>query len=90
MLRLTSIELNKSKIDTLAVAVCEDADIHDDPIIAAVIRRALKLKEFSGEKDDTVILYDVPDFKARRVILWGMANLKKQIVKRCAVWPVKR
>jgi len=77
MLRLTSIDLNKSKIDTLAIAVCEDVDIHDDPIIAAVIRRALKLKEFNGEKDEIVTLYDVPDIKAQRVILWGLGKLEK-------------
>jgi len=64
-------------MDTLAIAVCEDEDIHDDPIIKAVIKRALKLKEFSGEKDDTVTLYDVPDIKARRVILWGLGKLEK-------------
>ena len=64
-------------MDTLAIAVCEDEDIHDDPIIKAVIKRALKLKEFSGEKDDTVALYDVPDIKARRVILWGLGKLEK-------------
>jgi hypothetical protein len=77
MLRLTSIDLNKSKIDTLAIAVCEDEDIHDDPIIEAVIRRALKLKEFNGEKDEIVTLYDVPDIKAQRVILWGLGKLEK-------------
>jgi len=64
-------------MDTLAIAVCEDEDIHDDPIIKAVIKRALKLKEFSGEKDDTVTLYDLPDIKARRVILWGLGKLEK-------------
>jgi hypothetical protein len=77
MLHLTSIDLNKSKIDTLAIAVCEDEDIHDDPIIKAVIRRALKLKEFNGEKNDIVTLYDVPDIKAQRVILWGIGKLEK-------------
>ena len=77
MLRLTSIDLNKSKIDTLAIAVCEDEDIHDDPIIEAVIKRALKLKEFSGEKDEIVTFYDVPDIKAHRVILRGLGKLEK-------------
>ena len=77
MLGLTSTDLNKSKIDTLAIAVCEDEDIHDDPIIEAVIRRALKLTEFNGEKDETVTLYDVPDIKAQRVILWGLGKLGK-------------
>ena len=77
MLRLTSIDLNKSNIDTLAIAVCEDADIHDDPKIEAVITRALKLTEFNAEKDENVTLYDVPDIKAQRVILWGLGKLAK-------------
>ena len=77
MLSLTSIDLNKSKTDTLAIAVCEDENIHVDPIIEAVIRRALKLKEFNGEKDETVTLYDLPDIKAQRVILWGLGKLGK-------------
>ena len=77
MLKLTSIDLNKSKIDTLAIAVCEDGDMHDDPIIVAVVKRALKLKEFKGEKDETVVFYDLPDIKAKRVILWGLGKLKK-------------
>ena len=77
MLGLTSIDLAKLKTDILAIAVCEDENIHVDPIIEAVIRRALKLKEFNGEKDDTVTLYDVPNIKARRVILWGLGKLEK-------------
>ena len=77
MLRLTSIDLNKSKIDTLAIAVCENKDIHSDPIIKAIIKRALNLKEFNGEKDDIVTLYDVPDINAQRVILWGLGKLEK-------------
>ena len=77
MLSLTSIDLNKSKIDTLAIAVCQDEDIHDDPIIESVIKKALKLEEFNGKKDETVTLYDVPDIKAQRVILWGLGKLEK-------------
>jgi leucyl aminopeptidase len=94
MLRLTSIDLKKLKIDTLAIAVCQDEDIHNDPIIEAVIRKALKLKEFNGKKDETVTLYDVPDIKAQRVIMWGLGKLEKtdretlrsmagKIVKQC-------
>jgi len=77
MLGLTSIDLKKSKIDTLAIAVCQDEDIHDDPIIEAVLRKALKLEEFNGKKDETVTLYDVPDIKAQRVIMWGLGKLEK-------------
>ncbi len=77
MLRVTSMDLTKIKVDTLAIAVCEDEDIHDDPIIKTVIRRALKLREFSGQNDETVTLYDVPDVKAQRIILWGLGKLEK-------------
>jgi leucyl aminopeptidase len=77
MLRLTSIDLNKSKTETLAIAVCEDTDIHDDPILETVLKKAFKLKEFNGEKDETVTLYELPDIKAQRVILWGLGKLEK-------------
>jgi len=77
MLKLTSIDLNKSKIETLAIAVCEDGNIHDDPILDVIVRKALKLKEFNGEKDETVVFYDLPDIKVKRVILWGLGKLEK-------------
>ncbi len=77
MLRMTSIDLNKSKIETLAIVVCEDKDIHDDPLIKAVIARALKLKEFSGKKDETVTLYGLPNIKAQRLVLWGLGKFEK-------------
>ena len=77
MLRLSSIDLKKTKMATLAIAVCEDKDIHDDPLIAAVIKKALQLKEFNGKKDEAITLYDVPDIKAQRVILQGLGKLEK-------------
>ena len=77
MLRLSSIDLKKTKMATLAIAVCEDKDIHDDPLISAVIKRALQLKEFNGKKDEAITLYDVPDIKAQRVILQGLGKLEK-------------
>ena len=77
MLRLSSIDLKKTKMATLAIAVCEDKDIHDDPQIAAVIKKALQLKEFNGKKDEAITLYDVPDIKVQRVILQGLGKLEK-------------
>ncbi len=77
MLRLSSIDLKKTKMATLAIAVCEDKDIHDDPLIAAVIKKALQLKEFNGKKDEAITLYDVPDIKVQRVILQGLGKLEK-------------
>jgi leucyl aminopeptidase len=77
MLHLSSIDLKKTKMATLAIAVCEDKAIHDDPLIAAVIKKALQLKEFNGKKDEAITLYDVPSIKVQRVILQGLGKLEK-------------
>lgn len=77
MLQLTSMDLKKAKIETLAIAVCEDEVIHDDPLIETVIKKALELKEFNGKKDEIVTLYDVPDIRAQRVILRGLGKFEK-------------
>ena len=76
MLHLKSADLKRQKIETLAISLCEDKDIHEDPVIKAVIKKALKLKEFSGKKDESVTLYDLPDVKAQRVILTGLGKLE--------------
>ena len=77
MLHLTSLDLKKTKIETLAIPVCEDKNVHDDPLIEAVIKNALKLKEFNGKKDEEVTLYEFPDIKAERVILQGLGIVEK-------------
>jgi leucyl aminopeptidase len=55
----------------------EDKDIYNDPIIKAVIKKGLKLKEFNGKKDEVVTLYDLPEMNAQRVILSGLGKLEK-------------
>ena len=77
MLTVKSSDLKKTKIDTLAVPVCEDKNIYDDVSLKAVIKKALGLKEFDGKKDETVTLYDLPEIKTRRVIFWGLGKLEK-------------
>jgi leucyl aminopeptidase len=76
MLRVTSVDLKKAKIDTLAIPVCEDKIIHNDSIVKAIIKKASKLKEFSGKKDEVITLYDVPELAAQRVILRGLGKLE--------------
>jgi leucyl aminopeptidase len=77
MLRIGSIDLKTQKIDTLIVPVCEDKKIHDDRIINAVIKKALKLKEFKAEKRDRVTLYDFKELATERIICVGLGKLKK-------------
>ena len=76
MLHLKSVNLEKQQIETLAIPVCEDKDIHADPAIKAVIKKALELAEFNGKKDEAVTFYDLPQIKARRVMLHGLGKFK--------------
>ncbi len=76
MLHLKSADLTKQKMDALAIPVCEDKDIHVDPVIKAVIKKALQLEEFSGKKDEGVTLYDLPEIKTRRAVLIGLGRLE--------------
>jgi leucyl aminopeptidase len=56
--------------------VCEDKEIHEDPVIKSVIKKALQLDEFKGKKDEGVTLYDLPGIKARRAVLIGLGKLE--------------
>jgi leucyl aminopeptidase len=77
MLHLTSVDLKKAKIETLAIPVAEDKDIHVDGSIKAVIKKAMKLKEFNGKKDEVVTLYDPPEINTQRVVLHGLGKVEK-------------
>ena len=92
MLHLESVDLKKTKIETLAIPVCEDSEIQTDPLIKAVIQKALKLKEFSAKKDEVVTLYNPPDIKVQRVILCGLGkfeNLDREALRTMAGQTVK-
>jgi leucyl aminopeptidase len=63
-------------MEILAVAVCEDQSIHTDPLLLECIGAAKALKEFSGEKGQQVILYDMAGAKIRRCIFIGLGPRK--------------
>ena len=77
MIVLKAVDLQKQKIDTLIVPVCEDKEIHGDRLIKRVIRKALQLKEFKAEKGDQVTLYDFKGLAIERIICIGLGKLKK-------------
>ncbi|MBW1842547.1 MAG: leucyl aminopeptidase [Deltaproteobacteria bacterium] len=94
MLKLQSVDLRKAKVETLAVPVCEDSDIHADGILSSVIAKALKFKEFKAKKNDELILFDLAGINVERVLLIGLGKLEKidletlramagNIVKKC-------
>jgi len=77
MLQLKTVDLKKTKTETLVIPVCEDTQIHDNSAIVSIINKAKKLKEFKGEKDDEVILYTPPGVNAERVIFLGIGKAKE-------------
>jgi leucyl aminopeptidase len=77
MIHLKAVDLKKQKIDTLIVPVCENKKIHDDRLIEGVIKKALQLKEFKGEKEDQVTLYDFKGLATERIICAGLGPFKK-------------
>lgn len=77
MLRLKSVDLKKTKIESLVIPVCEDKNIHEDKTILSLIRNAKKVKTFNGDKDDEVILYNLSEVKARIIFLLGLGKIEK-------------
>jgi leucyl aminopeptidase len=76
MLQFTSTPPSLSQASTLAIPVCEDADIHADPEILELIARAKAIEEFSGEKDQQIIFYDRVKDALRRRLLIGVGPRK--------------
>ncbi|MFZ1986377.1 MAG: M17 family peptidase N-terminal domain-containing protein, partial [Desulfatitalea sp.] len=77
MLNFTSTSMTRSQEDFLAVPVCEDAEIHDDEEIVALIAKAKGLEEFRGEAKQQVVLYDLLAGRVRRCLFVGLGPQKK-------------
>ena len=77
MLHLTALDLQKAKTESFVIPVCEDKDIYENATISALVKKAKKVKEFSGDKGDEVTFYHLKDIKADRVIFLGLGKLEK-------------
>ena len=56
MLKLRSLKLSKTKVDTLLIAVCEDADLFKRKDINRLITHAEKIGKFSGKETESITL----------------------------------
>jgi leucyl aminopeptidase len=72
MITFTSVSLNKSKIDILAVPQCENRDIHDHPILKKILTTAGSLEEFSGGPEQTIMLLNPEGTRTRRCVCLGL------------------
>ncbi|MCJ8502816.1 leucyl aminopeptidase [Desulfatitalea alkaliphila] len=67
----------KFKTADLAVPVCENAEIHDDPGIRELAAKALAIDGFKGEKQQQVVLFDLLGGKVRRCWFMGLGPVEK-------------
>jgi leucyl aminopeptidase len=72
MLKLTSVDLQKSKEPTLVVPVCEDDEIYDEPVLADLAAQARQHSEFKAASGDVLTLYHLPHVKFQRVVFCGI------------------
>jgi len=77
MVKLSSQKPIHSKSELLAIPVCEDHDLFDDPIVRKLVQKATQMVEFSGKKDERLIFYEATGFQAKRVLFIGMGKLDK-------------
>jgi leucyl aminopeptidase len=74
MLKLKSIDLEKTRISTLAVPVCEDENIHRD-LLSKLVEQAKEVEEFHGKKDEQLTLYKPAGTQADRVLFIGLGKI---------------
>ncbi|MEJ2155159.1 MAG: leucyl aminopeptidase [Desulfobacteraceae bacterium] len=77
MIKLTTLATDKTKIDLLAVPVCEDGEIHTPSNLKTLVAEAKKLEEFSGKSKQQIILYSLPGTKVKRCLFYGIGAREK-------------
>lgn len=77
MLQFKTADLKTTPAEALIIPVCEDKEIHNLRKISSLIKKAKILPEFTGKKDDLIILYNLPGIKAKRVIYCGIGKIDK-------------
>ena len=76
MLKCNSAALERFKVSTLAIAVCEDQAIHTAPVVVKLVDKALALPEFTGAAGNLQVLYHPEGVKAERVLLMGVGKFQ--------------
>jgi leucyl aminopeptidase len=77
VLNITAAAATRVVTDLLCIPVCENESPSTATGIPELVERAVALPEFSGKKDETLLLYDVPETKARRILCAGMGESGK-------------
>jgi len=77
MLKLTSSDIKKTVFETLVIPVCENKNIYEDLTLSSLTKKAMLHKEFKGTKDNEIILYNLTEIAAERVMFLGLGKTEK-------------
>ena len=74
-MELISLNLKTAAVETLVVPVCEDAELHPNPVLSALAAQAKALPEFSGKSGEVLTLHALQGIPLRRAIFLGLGSL---------------
>ena len=74
MLEFKTVNLKRARVETLAVPVCEDGDLHSDQTLKSLAAAAKAKAEFKGKTGDCVTLFQPAGTKIERAVLFGVGK----------------
>jgi len=74
MIKFSFVDIQKSKVETLVIPVCEDKNIHANRTVADLAKKALAVKEFRGKAKEELTLYNPGRVKCERVLFLGLGK----------------
>ena len=74
MIRLFSEKPEARSADLMAIPVFEDGKGYSEPLFDQVVESAKTWKEFCGKDGETLILYQLEGFRAKRIMLVGLGE----------------
>ncbi|HSM73333.1 MAG TPA: leucyl aminopeptidase [Desulfobacterales bacterium] len=92
-MELKSLNLKTAAVETLVVPVCEDAELHANPLLGALAAAARALPEFSGKTGEAVTLFAPEGVQVRRAVFIGLgplAAIDREALRRFAGAAVQR
>ena len=92
-MELKSLNLKTAAVETLVVPVCEDAELHPNPVLSALAAAAKALPEFSGKSGEMLTLHAPQGISLSRAIFLGLgplAAIDREALRRFAGAAVQR
>ncbi len=77
MIKLVSGDLQKIEAPLLIIPVCEDKNLHDDPVVLDLLKPLARYDEFTGKSGEEFMWFPANHIKAARVLFVGIGKSDK-------------